>query len=203
MSAPHGPDPSPSGPDLTKPPQPAPSQGPPPGQAAPSNPYAGGANSSAQGQYPPPPYGAPPAPQTQPGWHPQQGQPGGHPPPSGPQLTGPYSSLVGRPLTSDEKTWGLLAHLGGLFIGFLAPLLVLLVKGGESPYSRAQAVESLNFQITLAIAYFVSSVAIILLIGFLMLPIVAVAHLVLVILATVAANNGVVYRYPLTLRLIS
>lgn len=201
MSAPHGPDPSSSGPDLTKPPQPAPSQGPPPGQAAPSsssaggpNPYAGGANSSAQGQYPPPPYGAPPAP---------QGQPSGYPPPSGPQLTGPYSSLVGRPLTSDEKTWGLLAHLGGLFIGFLAPLLVLLVKGGESPYSRAQAVESLNFQITLAIAYFVSSVAIILLIGFLMLPIVAVAHLVLVILATVAANNGVVYRYPLTLRLIS
>jgi uncharacterized Tic20 family protein len=175
----------PPGPDLTK--HAAPPQS--PGMPSPG--------------YGPPPQGYGPPPQ---GYGPPQGYPppgpqGYGPPPS--PLVGPWSPLVGRPLTQDEKTWGLLAHLGGLFLGFVAPLVVMLVKGSESPYTRAQAVEALNFQITLAIAYLMAAISLIVLIGFLLLPLVVVGHLVFGILASVASGRGELYRYPLTLRLVS
>ena len=170
--------PGPGTPDLTKYPAAPPGYGPPGYPPAP------------QGYGPP---GYPPAPQ---GYGPP-----GYPPPS--PLVGPYSPLVGRPLTQDEKTWGMLAHLGGLFLGFVAPLVVLLVKGTESPYTRAQAVEALNFQITLAIAYVVAFISIIVLVGVVLLPLVAIGHVVFGILASVAAGRGELYRYPLNLRLVS
>ena len=55
--------------------------------------------------------------------------------------------------TSTERNWAMAAHLGAFVaayvaLGLLAPLLVLLVKGGESPFVRRHSVESLNFQIT-------------------------------------------------------
>ena len=186
---------------MTQPPSPDPTgpreAGGPPGSAAPdltkrTYPSSQGTASphTPEGYGPP---GYPPAPQG-------YGPPGY--PPSSP-LVGPYSPLVGRPLTQDEKTWGLLAHLGGLFLGFVAPLVVLLTKGTESPYTRAQAVEALNFQITLAIAYVVAFLSIIVLVGVVLLPLVAIGHVVFGILASVASGRGELYRYPLNLRLVS
>ena len=186
---------------MTQPPSPDPN-GPregagPPGSAAPdltkypaASPQGTAPTPAPQGYGPP---GYPPAPQG-------YGPPGY--PPSSP-LVGPYSPLVGRPLTQDEKTWGMLAHLGGLFLGFIAPLVVLLVKGTESPYTRAQAVEALNFQITLAIAYLVAFISFIVLIGFVLLPLVAIGHIVFGIMASVASGRGELYRYPLNVRLVS
>jgi len=43
----------------------------------------------------------------------------------------------------------MLSHLGGIVLGFLAPLIIMLTKGNESPYTKRHAVEALNFQITL------------------------------------------------------
>ena len=56
--------------------------------------------------------------------------------------------------TSEEKNWAIAAHVGVFVaawfaLGFLAPLLVMLVKGKDSAFVRRHAVESLNFQITL------------------------------------------------------
>lgn len=103
---------------------------------------------------------------------------------------------------SDENTWVALGHFGGILLGFIAPLIVMLVKGGESPRVRAQAVESLNFQITAMIAFVVSAILTIILIGLLMMIAVGIGVLVLCILAGVKALNGEDYRYPMTLRLV-
>jgi uncharacterized Tic20 family protein len=70
-------------------------------------------------------------------------------------------------------------------------------------FVRSQALEALNFQITVLIAVVVSSVLILVLIGLVLLPIIGVAAFVLMILAAIAANRGEEYRYPLTLRLVS
>ena len=145
------------------------------------------------GQAPPPPYGAPGG---QPGY---PGQPG---PPVGPPATAPFSPLVGRQLTSDETLWSMLAHLGGIIIGFIAPLIVMLTKGNESPYIRYHAVEALNFQILIAIGYVISSVltiVIIGIIGFFVLPIVSI---IFSVIAGLAANKGEAYRYPLSIRMV-
>ena len=104
--------------------------------------------------------------------------------------------------TSDEKTMSMIAHAGGIFFGFLPALIVYLTKGNESAYIKEEAKEALNFQITLAIAYTISTVLIIVLIGLLMMFAVWVGSVILMIMATMAVNNGKAYRYPMTLRLI-
>ncbi len=114
----------------------------------------------------------------------------------------PFSALVGRPLTSDETTWSMLSHLGGIVLGFLAPLIVMLTKGNESPYTKYNAVEALNFQITVIIGYVVASVLSVVLIGFLVFPLLFIVNLVFCIMAGLAANKGETYKYPLALRLV-
>ena len=62
--------------------------------------------------------------------------------------------------------------VAGRTLAFLGPLIVMLIKGNESPYVRRQAVESLNFQLSILIYAIVSVVLIIVLVGFILLPIV-------------------------------
>jgi uncharacterized protein len=120
-------------------------------------------------------------------------------------------------LTQEDRTWALAAHIGALVsawfaFGFLAPLLVMLLKS-DSAFVRRHAVESLNFQISLLIYGLVGTVVAFVLtlatlgIGLIVIiPVVAVLALivlVLIIMATVKASNGEDYRYPLTLRFVS
>jgi len=124
------------------------------------------------------------------------------PPPGMACQPGPFSDIVGRQLTSDETTWSLLAHLGGIVLGFLAPLIVMLTKGNESPYTRRHAVEALNFQITLIIGWVIALVLSFVLIGLLLFPILWIGDIVFCVIAGIAANKGEDYKYPFTLRLV-
>ena len=111
-------------------------------------------------------------------------------------------------LTPDqERLWGMLAHLlsfvaAYLFLGFVAPLIVLLVFGQRSPFVRANAVESLNLHLTWLLYGIVGVILAFLLIGIPILIVLGIAYLVLVVIASVRANNGEVYRYPATIRFI-
>jgi hypothetical protein len=104
--------------------------------------------------------------------------------------------------TSDEKTMALLAHVLSLLFGFLAPLIIWLVKKDESPFVEAHAKEALNFQITLFICYLLAWILVIVLVGFLLLGILGLLHLILAIVATIKASEGKMYRYPFNFRLI-
>jgi uncharacterized Tic20 family protein len=108
------------------------------------------------------------------------------------------------PVPSDQRTMALVAHLLGIFTGFIGALIIWLINKDDTskPFVIDQSKEALNFQITIAIAYIVSSILVVVLIGTLMLAAVWVANLVLCIMAGVKANNGEAYRYPFTLRLI-
>jgi hypothetical protein len=110
--------------------------------------------------------------------------------------------------SSEERNWALAAHVGTFVaawfaMGFLAPLIIMLVKGNDSAFVRRHAVESLNFQISLLIYLVVSFILAFVLIGFLLMAVVGIFALVVIILATVKAANGEDYRYPLCLRLVS
>jgi uncharacterized Tic20 family protein len=107
----------------------------------------------------------------------------------------------------QERLWAMLAHLlsfvaAYLFLGFVAPLVVLLVFGPRSPYVRAHAVESLNFNLTWLLYAIVGVVLAFLVIGIPILIALGIAYLVLVVIASIRANNGEFYRYPLTIRFI-
>jgi uncharacterized Tic20 family protein len=120
-----------------------------------------------------------------------------------PATTGGYGqALVGVP-TQDEITMATLVHVLAIFVGFLGPLIIMLVKGDQSTFVKHHAVEALNFAITVFIAAFVSALLILVLIGILLLPVVLFGALVLHVMAAVAANRGEWDRYPINLRLIS
>ncbi|SRR6266496_1213298 len=101
--------------------------------------------------------------------------------------------------TSDEKTLAVLSHILTLVAPILAPLIIYLVKKNESRFVEWHAKESLNFQITVAIIIIILFISII---GILVAWVVGIISLVLVIVATIRASEGKLYRYPFSIRLI-
>ena len=111
---------------------------------------------------------------------------------------------TGAPLSdSDQRLWATLAHVGGILFWFVPSLVIWLVFKGRGQFVEEQAKEALNFQILLTIAYIVGWITSIIGIGVLILAIVGLGGLIFMILAGVAANKGVAYRYPLNWRLVS
>jgi len=104
--------------------------------------------------------------------------------------------------SSDDKTLGILAHILCIVGGFLAPLIIYLIKKDSSPYVTAHAKESLNFQLTVLIAYIISWILIFVLIGFLLVFLVMIGNLILVIMATIKASEGKFYKYPFSIKFI-
>ena len=88
-------------------------------------------------------------------------------------------------------------------LAFLGPLIVMLTKGNESAYVRRQAVESLNFQLSILIYGIVSFILIFVVVGLFLLPVVGLMWLVFTIIGSVRASKGEEYRYPLTIRMVS
>ena len=111
--------------------------------------------------------------------------------------------------SSNVRSMCVLCHLSALagFIvpGFghvLGPLIVWLVKRGESPEIDAHGKESLNFQISMLVYNLIAGVLCLLLIGFVLLGILHILNVVFVIYAAVRAGDGQLYRYPIAFRLI-
>jgi hypothetical protein len=114
----------------------------------------------------------------------------------------------GVPLTQDEKTFGMLAHLSALagyiipFGNILGPLVIWLIKKDQSAWVDEQGKEALNFQISIAIYAIVAGILTLVVIGILLLIAVGIFSLVMIIIASVKVNNGENYKYPLTIRFL-
>jgi uncharacterized Tic20 family protein len=111
--------------------------------------------------------------------------------------------------SSNVRTWTVLCHasaLAGFFVPWaghiLGPLIVWLAKRGDSPEIDEHGKESLNFQISMLIYNLIAGVLCLVLIGFVILGILHILNLVLVIVASIQASEGKLYRYPLAIRLI-
>ena len=117
---------------------------------------------------------------------------------------------VSGELTPNDKTMGMVSHLlafAGVLVRFpfanvVGPLVMWVIHKDKSPYIAYHAKESLNFQITLAIAMSICLLLSFILIGIPMLFAVGIYGVVMTIIAAIKANEGVQYRYPYTLRLI-
>ena len=96
----------------------------------------------------------------------------------------------------------MLAHLSFFVLSIIGPIIIMCTKGKESPFVREQAVEALNFHITLFLATIASAILIFVVIGFLLLPAVLICGLVFTIMGAIAANQGQRYRYPLNIRMV-
>ena len=114
------------------------------------------------------------------------------------QTTTPTPAVAVDP---NARTFAILAHIGGLFTGWLAPLILWLIKKDEpgSQIAADAAKEALNFQITLFFVYMALTFTVV---GLFLIWVPMIVSFVFSILAAVKASNGVDYKYPLTLRLI-
>ncbi|HEY2799255.1 MAG TPA: DUF4870 domain-containing protein [Chthoniobacterales bacterium] len=111
--------------------------------------------------------------------------------------------------TSNTRTWCVLCHasaLLGLFFHFLGhifgPLIVWVLKRGDGADIDAHGKESLNFQLSMLIYDAVALILCFVLIGIPILLLLWVLNTVLVIIASIKASDGELYRYPLTIRFI-
>ncbi len=133
--------------------------------------------------------------------------PGSGSPPGGP---------VPNQQFQQEKTLAILAHIGPVVAGFIAPLIVwIVVKDDQtkSAWVRHHAREALNFQLSLmiygAVFAIVGVVLTIITLGLFILvlfPLIfffVFGTLIMSIIATVKANRGEWYQYPATIRLLT
>jgi hypothetical protein len=105
-------------------------------------------------------------------------------------------------ISKDARTWAMLCHLLGFFTCFIGPLIIWLVKKDEDPFIDNQGKEALNFQLTVLIASIVSGLLCVICIGVFLAIAVGLADLIFCIMASVKANDGQAYRYPVSIRFI-
>lgn len=103
----------------------------------------------------------------------------------------------------EEKLWAVGAHLGGLVLGFLAPLIVWLVFRDRSAFLDRSAKEALNMQLSYLLYFFFAGLTVLVLVGLLLLPLLGLAWLVLMIVGAVKVANFEDYRYPAIIRFLS
>jgi len=105
--------------------------------------------------------------------------------------------------SKDECNIAMLAHLLGIFTGFVGALVIWLVKKDESAFIAEEAKEALNFQITMSIAFVVCWALAFILVGLILIPILFVLNFIFCIVAAVAVSKGRGYKYPFALRLVN
>ncbi len=108
----------------------------------------------------------------------------------------------------DACNWAMICHLSalsGYFIPFgnlLGPLIIWAIKKDEFEFVDQQGKEEINFQLSMTIAYLVSCILILLVVGIFLLGILAVYALVMIIIAAIKSNDGIDFRYPFVIRFL-
>jgi uncharacterized Tic20 family protein len=109
----------------------------------------------------------------------------------------------------EARQWAMFCHLAGLakyvpipLSNVLAPLILWQIKKDQWPFADDQGKEAVNFQISITIYAIVCGLLFCVGIGVFLLPVLGVLDLVFIIIAALKANEGELYRYPLTIRFI-
>ena len=118
--------------------------------------------------------------------------------------------VYASPPSANGRTWTVLCHasaLLGVFFHFmehlLGPLIVWLAKRHESAEIDAHGKEALNFQLSMLIYDAVAAVLCVVLIGIPILILLWIMNTIFVIIASLQASDGKLYRYPITIRFLS
>ena len=113
-------------------------------------------------------------------------------------------------MDQQERTLASLVHLlafAGLIFPFghvLGPLVLWLVKRNDYPgFFDASGKEAVNFQISMTIYLFLAGILLFVVVGLFLFPVLVIVDIVFVVIAAVKANQGELYRYPLSIRFIS
>ena len=108
----------------------------------------------------------------------------------------------------DERLWAMFCHLSAFagyivpFGSILGPLVIWSIKKEQFPAIDEHGKEALNFQISIAIYMIISAILIVIVVGIFLLISLVVFRLILIIMASIKANNGEYFKYPLSIQFI-
>ena len=108
----------------------------------------------------------------------------------------------------DERMWGMFCHLSALIgligiPGAVGPLVIWLVKREQYGLVNDQGREALNFQLTMLLGFLLCIPLIFACgVGVFLLVVLSLLNLIFIVIATIKANEGVAYRYPICIRFL-
>ncbi|MGW7863447.1 DUF4870 domain-containing protein [Staphylococcus xylosus] len=101
---------------------------------------------------------------------------------------------------ADARLMATLIYVLSFFTYLIAPLIIWLIKRDESPFVDRAGKNYLNFLLSYLIWITVASIAIVIIIGIIILPILILLNFIFTIVAAVKAYNGEDYLPPLSIR---
>lgn len=108
----------------------------------------------------------------------------------------------------QQRTWAAFVHLSALsgalipFGHLIGPFVLWLLKRNDAPFLDAQGKEAINFQLSITLYGAIATALAFVLIGFLLLYVLLFFWLIVIIVASVKASDGVAFRYPFTIRFL-
>ena len=115
-------------------------------------------------------------------------------------VTTPTDTEITAP-NKDSKNLALLCWLGSTLLAFIPGLAFYLAKKDDA-YLQDQAKEALNWGITFTLMLIIGNVLAIILVGFLVIVVAWLIHIVFCIMGAVAASDRKPFCVPFALRLI-
>ncbi len=101
--------------------------------------------------------------------------------------------------TQDERLFASLIYILSFFTSIIGPLIVWLIKGSESQFVNKTGKDYFNSVISYTIWFLISTVLMLVLIGFVTFVVLAIMHFIFSIVAAVKAYNGEKYLIPLSI----
>ncbi len=121
-------------------------------------------------------------------------------------------------ITKNDKNYSIFTHLSGFagyffpFGNIIAPLIMWMLKRHESSFTDSHGKSAVNFQLSLVLYGFLLAIFIVpitifsLGLGLIAVIILYIPYLILkiivIITASISANNGESYKYPFTIDFI-
>jgi uncharacterized protein len=114
------------------------------------------------------------------------------------------SDFAGTP-DSESRQWAMFLHFSQFFgfvlplAGLIVPIVIWQVKKDELPWLDAHGKNVVNWMISEIIYFFASVLLVIVIVGIPLLIAMGVCAIVFPIIGGIKANNGVVWRYPMSI----
>jgi hypothetical protein len=111
-------------------------------------------------------------------------------------------------LSESERNWSMLCHLSAFagfffpFGGVFGPLICWLTRKDESSWVNINGKASLNFQLSMLLYMVLTVPLCFIIIGFPILAVLGIVKVICVILASVKAPRGELFKYPLVIPFI-
>jgi len=113
-----------------------------------------------------------------------------------------------RVISETERNWAMLCHLSAFsgfffpFGGIIGPLICWLSKRDDSAWVNVNGRNSLNFQLSMLLYIVLIIPLVIIIIGIPIIIILVTLKVICMIIASVKAAKGEIFRYPLTIPFI-